>query len=174
MLLAINPMERAKAKLVPRVGTAARMPEEAHSEKRNLWRALLLPPHLSDASRPDPLGWESLPFNSVRGSNQHTHEWILLHTFTSASPSFCNITHQLGEARGSLMGKSKKKKKILFPLVVGAELKLPLRRQLTALTCLLLTSVEKMTTLLVLFQIDQVFNPRGLGALKYLCEGLSQ
>lgn len=68
----------------------------------------------------------------------------------------------------------KQKKKILFPLVVGAELKLPLRRQLTALTCLLLTSVEKMTTLLVLFQIDQVFNPRGLGALKYLCEGLSQ
>lgn len=64
VLLAISSRERAKTKACPKSRTTARMPKEAHTEKwkRSLWRALFLPPHLSDALRPDPLGWDSPPF----------------------------------------------------------------------------------------------------------------
>lgn len=190
VLLESNPMERAKACSKSR--TRAKMPKEDHTgrRKRSLWRALFLSPHLSDASKPDPLGWDSLPFNPVGVINSLTHKGSILHAASPSQTVPVLLQHHSGQrevSREEPNGqKEKKKKKSYLPvqdLATGAELKLPRRHWLTALTCLLLTSAGKMPTFASLkqipfyfsvCQIGQVSNPMGLSALKGLCEWLSR
>ena len=152
MVLARSPMERTKATACPKSRPQPGCPRRLtlrNGSGASEGHFFFLPTFLMPQGQ-TLLAGTPLPFNSVEGSNMQTHKGDLLH---AASPSLIVpvlLQHHPPAGRSQLLlAHGQKQKKILSLIAVGAELKLPLRHGLTALTCLLLTSVGNMTTLLV-------------------------
>lgn len=178
-------MERAKAKACSESRTRARIPKEYHTEEKwSIWRALFLPPHLSNASKPDSLGWDSLPFNPVGVSNSQTHKGDLLHATSPSQTAPVLLQHHSGQGEASRKvanGQKEKKKRNLICHSSGCRTEAPMETlaHSTDLSPLDISredadmaSLKQIPSYSSVCQVGQVSNPMGLSALKCLCEWL--